>query len=137
MFERRSVSLPLAVAAIVLAASAGVSAAAPGSADAQLAIDDLPELGEPVAAEPLPPTAAGRLGLDTPVARLCADPRARAVLDADLPGLTTRPEYAFFKHMSLKRLQAMSRGRMTDADLARVDAALQRISLAHDSFSDR
>ena len=68
-----------------------------------------------------------RLGLDTPVAALCADPRAKAVLDSDLPGLTTRPEYLFFKHMSLNNLKDMSRGKLTAADLAKVDAALQRI----------
>ena len=132
MFERRSFSRPFALAAAVMALSAGAVVAG----EPQIAIDDLPELGEQTA-EILPAVAIARMDLNTPVSRLCADPRAKAVLDADLPGLTTRPEYMFFKHMSLNRLKAASRGRMTDADLAKVDAELQRISLAGDEAGDR
>ena len=64
----------------------------------------------------------------TPIAEICANPEGRAVLDRDLPGLTERPEYEFFKHMSLRTLKTMSRGRMSDDDVAKVDADLARIS---------
>ena len=49
------------------------------------------------------------------------------MLDSDLPGLTTRPEYPFFKHMSLNTLKKMSRGQMSDADLAKVRAELAQL----------
>ena len=68
-----------------------------------------------------------RLDLNTPVSRLCANARAKAVLDADLPGLTTRPEFPFFKSMSLNTLKKMSRGQMSDADLAKVQAELAQL----------
>ncbi len=120
---------------------AGLIAAAPAwagqPAEKTLTAADLPELGEPLD-EPAFQIASTRgLGLDTPVSQLCANPRAKAVLDSDLPGLTTRPEYIFFKHMSLNKLKSMSRGKLTDADLAKVDAELQRISLDDEAGGDR
>ena len=123
---RRSRTLASGLALICLAAGAA-RAAEPPSLD----VNDLPELGEQpaitVALLAAPPSGR-RLTVDMPVARLCADPRAKAVLDSDLPGLTTRPEFAFFKNMSLKHIKAMSGGRLTDADLAKVDAGLARLA---------
>ena len=133
MLVRTSFSLPLLVAGALLAAAPAAYAASAPKAK-PLSVADLPELGEQSPEESAPLFVA-RLGLDSPVAALCADPRAKAVLDSDLPGLTTRPEYIFFKHMSLNKLKVMSRGKLTDADLARVDAELQRISL--DEAGDR
>ena len=63
----------------------------------------------------------------SPIVDLCANARAKAVLDQDLPGLTGRPEFDFFKHMSLQTLKKMSGGKMTDEDVAKVDADLARI----------
>ncbi len=78
------------------------------------------------------PAAAGDqhhrvISVDTPIAVICAHPAGRAVLDRDLPGLTSRPEYVFFKGMSLKALQPMSKGRLTDAELQRVDDDLRAL----------
>jgi hypothetical protein len=93
--------------------------------------DQLPPLGDPAdgaGPEPArPQLTAAKLSLDTPVARLCANPRAKAVLDSDLPGLTTRPEFPFFKNMSLNTLRKMSRGQMSEADLAKVQAELAQL----------
>ena len=137
MFERRSFSRPFLLAAALAAASAGAAVAGSPPGEREISIGDLPDLGEqPADASPVV-AVSSRLGLDTPVFRLCADPPAKAVLDSDQPGLTSRPEYVFFKHMSLNRLKAMSRGRMTDADLAKVDAELQRISLDAGEAGDR
>jgi hypothetical protein len=66
----------------------------------------------------------------SPIVELCANPQAKAVLDQDLPGLTTRPEFDFFKHMSLQTLKSMSRGKMTDEDVAKVDADLAKLDTA-------
>jgi hypothetical protein len=73
-------------------------------------------------------TAHGPLSLDTPIEKLCAVPAAKAVLDQDLPGLTTRPEFGLFKSMSLKQLQPMSKGQLTRADLAKVKADLAALN---------
>ena len=62
--------------------------------------------------------------IDMPVASLCARPAARAVVDRDLPGLTARPEYMFFKQMSLRQLQAASGGKMTLAERGQVSEDL-------------
>ena len=106
----------------------GACAHAPGAPSASLSANDLPELGE---AAPAPPALMlAKLDLNTPVSRLCANPRAKAVLDSDLPGLTTRPEFPFFKNMSLNALKKMSRGQMSDADLAKVRAELARLDEA-------
>lgn len=127
-------SLPSFVVAAGLLAAGHAWAGQPP--EKLLTAADLPELGEPLADSSFEIASARGLGLDTPVSQLCANPRAKAVLDSDLPGLTTRPEYIFFKHMSLNKLKSMSRGKLTDADLAKVDAELQRISLA-DETGDR
>lgn len=127
----RVASLGAAAAALSLGACAHL----PSATQAQMSARDLPELGEdtPAVRAPVSALVVARLDLNTPVVRLCADPRAKAVLDSDLPGLTTRPEFPFFKNMSLMTLKKMSRGQMTDADLAKVDAELARISLPFDS----
>ena len=128
MYVRSSIKF-VALGVLVACPSLGACAHAPPpsvSAQAQMSARDMPELGEDTPATPQ--LVLARLSIDTPVARLCADPRAKAVLDSDLPGLTTRPEFPFFKNMSLKSLKKMSRGQMTDADLSRVEAGLARIS---------
>jgi hypothetical protein len=83
------------------------------------------ELG-PIAA-PAPP---GPLSLDTPIETICATPAGKAVLDHDLPGLTTRPEFAMFKSMTLKQLQPMSQGHITKAVLAKVEVDLQALNMS-------
>ena len=135
MYERTILQRPLLP---VVGACALLGACMHGGGPAQISAADMPELGETSAAAPAAyRTASLRLSINTPVVQLCADPRAKAVLDSDMPGLTTRPEYDFFKHMSLKTLKSMSGGKMTDADLRRVDAELQRISVAAAEPSDR
>ena len=98
--------------------------AQPASAD----MAALPPLGDdlPASDVAVAPTQA-RSPLDLPVGDLCGHPETRAVIDRDLPGLSRRPEYIFFKHMSLRQLQAASRGRMSDADLERVAADLDAL----------
>jgi hypothetical protein len=73
----------------------------------------------------------GVMTLDTPIADIAADPRGRAVLEKDLPGLCERPEFVMFKSMSLPQLATMSHGKLTQADLneVRADLAVQKIAL--------
>ena len=129
---------------LAIAGAAGAAAgcahvfASQASAPTAFALSDstlaaLPELGDDLPAVLVPAQRhrpARLFSVDTPVGELCAHPAAKAVVDRDLPGLTARPEYMFFKHMTLRQLQAASRGRMTRADLARVSADLSAMPRA-------
>ena len=68
--------------------------------------------------------------LDTPIEQLLADPRARAVLDADLPGMSADPNLPKFQLMSLRQLQPMTGGQMSNALLAKTGADLAAIAPA-------
>ena len=134
MSVRSSMQLPSLAAVTACMCMAGAASAQPAAPPAQMTADQLPELGDPVAATSSSASipvetrlTVARLDLNTPVSRLCANPRAKAVLDTDLPGLTARPEFPFFKSMSLNTLKKMSRGQMSDADLAKVQAELAQL----------
>jgi len=76
---------------------------------------------------PATPAAAAKFGLDTPIEALVADPKAKAVLDADLPGIANHPSYDMFKGMSLRAVQPMSNGKLTDEQLKKVESDLAAI----------
>lgn len=73
------------------------------------------------------PAVAAKFTVDTPLEAIVADPAGKAVIDANMPGLTTHQMYEAFKGMSLKQLQPMSNGKITDAGLAKVGAALAAV----------
>jgi hypothetical protein len=66
--------------------------------------------------------------LDTPVDRIAADARGKAVLERDLPGLMSSRSYALFDDMSLSQIATLSSGRLTQTKLDRVQADLSQIS---------
>jgi hypothetical protein len=69
------------------------------------------------------------LSLDSSIETICATPAGKDVLDRDMPGLTARPEFAMFKAMTLKQLQPMSQGRITNAVLAKVQSDLRAVNM--------
>jgi putative polyketide hydroxylase len=72
-----------------------------------------------------PPTRGARtLTLDTPVEQIVAEPGGLVVLDAHIPTLTRHERYATFKSMSLRQLQSVSQGVITDGDLVKTEADL-------------
>lgn len=71
--------------------------------------------------------AAAKFTLDTPVETIVADPAAKAVLDADLPGLTTHESYEMFKSMGLRQLAGFAPDKLTPEVLAKVEADLAAI----------
>jgi hypothetical protein len=73
------------------------------------------------------PAAAARLNLDTPIEAVVADAAGKAVLDADLPGLTTHEHYDMFKRMSLRALAGMAPNKLPAEALAKVEADLAAI----------
>lgn len=82
----------------------------------------------PATAPAAPATApAAKFNLDTPVQDLVADPKAKAVLDADLPGLSTHESYEMFKGMSLKQLSSYAADKLTPEVLAKTEKNLAAI----------
>lgn len=73
---------------------------------------------------PSPAPMATKYNLDTPIETLMADPAAKAVMDADFPGIETHPMYDSFKGFSLRALAPLSNGKITDAMLTQVEADL-------------
>jgi len=63
----------------------------------------------------------------TPIADLAAKPETKAILDKDVPGLTAHPAFEQFKAMTLKALQPMSQGQLTDEQIAAVQADLDKL----------
>jgi hypothetical protein len=84
------------------------------------------------AAPPVPPPAAPAAGpaltIDTPLEVVTATPKGKAVLDADIPGLTDHPLYDKFKSDSLRALAPKFGGAISDKDLAKVQADLAALS---------
>ena len=67
------------------------------------------------------------LTLDTPVEAIVADAKGKAVLEANLPGVTTHEHYEMFKTMSLKQIAGMAPDKLTPELLAKVEADLAAI----------
>jgi hypothetical protein len=89
-------------------------------------------LASPLAAQnaaptPAAPAAASKYSVDTPIETIAADPAGKAALDAAMPGITTHAMYEQFKSMSLKQLQPMSGGKITDEALAKTNEALAAV----------
>lgn len=72
-------------------------------------------------------TPAAALTLDSPIEALMADPGAKAVVLATLPDLDTTPGYDQFKVVSLRRLQPYSEGKITEENLAAIEAGLKAL----------
>lgn len=83
--------------------------------------------GHAMAAHAAAPAAAARLNLDTPIEVIVADAAGKAVLDADLPGVTTHEHYPMFKGMGLKQLANYAPDKLTAEALAKVEAHLAAI----------
>jgi hypothetical protein len=79
----------------------------------------------------LPALAEGKKSVDaTPIAEMAADPAGKSILDKELPGLTDHPAYEQFKGMTLRQLQPMSGGVISDERITAVQAALDKTAPA-------
>lgn len=111
--------------------TSGASPAGTESTSADSAGDEAPAASpEPAAA---PETTLGAstgpspFSLDTPIIELIADPRAKAVLDKDMPGMSGDKNIDKFKYLSLRKFQPLTGGQLTDALLAATGADLAAI----------
>ncbi|MGH6617354.1 hypothetical protein [Sphingomonas sp.] len=78
-------------------------------------------------AAPAAPAAGAKFTLDTPLADIVADPAGKAVIDKDLPGLTSLEQFDTFKGASLNQVVPFSNGALTPEKLAQVAADLAAI----------
>jgi hypothetical protein len=86
---------------------------------------------EPTATASATPAASGlraSFTLDTPIADLIADPAAKAVLDKDLPGLSSDKNLDKFAKLGLRQFQPLTGGQLTDALLVQVARDLAGLS---------
>ena len=70
---------------------------------------------------------AARLNLDTPIETIVADAAGKAVLDADLPGLSTHQYYEMFKSMSLRSLAKAYPDKLAPDAVAKTETDLAAI----------
>ncbi|QNQ08888.1 hypothetical protein [Sphingomonas alpina] len=78
-------------------------------------------------AAPATPAGGAKFTLDTPLADIVADPAGKAVIDKDLPGLTSLEQFDTFKGASLNQVVPFSNGALTPEKLAQVAADLAAI----------
>ena len=78
----------------------------------------------PVMAETVSSASVAKFSIDMPIEAIAADPKAKAVLDAVFPGMTTHAMYEQFKGMTLKQLQPMASDQITDAGIAKLTTEL-------------
>ena len=72
-------------------------------------------------------TAAARLNLDTPVETIVADAKGKAVLEANLPGVTTHEHYEMFKSMGLRQIAGVAPAQLPAETLAKIETELAAI----------
>jgi hypothetical protein len=83
-------------------------------------------------AAPAPAAApAGRMtAATTKIADLLANPAAKAAIETVLPGFSAHPQIGMAGQFTLKAIQAMTGGQITDAHLEAIDKALAAIPAA-------
>lgn len=89
-------------------------------------------LATPLAASaqtaPAAAPAAAKLTIDSSIEAIAANPKGKAILDAQFPGMMAHESYPMFKGMSLKQVQPYAQGKITDADIAKVAAELAKLN---------
>ena len=73
------------------------------------------------------PASTAKFSLDTPLETIVADPAAKAVLDKDMPGVSTHAMFEQVKTMSLNQVAPMAGGAITADMLAKTAADLAAI----------
>jgi len=95
--------------------------------DAKLARLDAALARLKVVPGPVKVASSPRFSIDSLTSDLLADPRARAILDREAPGLSHSPQQALFPQTRLRNLKPAMPGLLTDAVLERIQQALAAI----------
>ncbi len=64
---------------------------------------------------------------ETPIAELLADPAAKAIIDARIPGLSDSPSLSMAAGMTLRAIQPMASDKITVPTLDAIDADFAKI----------
>ncbi|MCX6000517.1 MAG: hypothetical protein NTU41_13295 [Chloroflexi bacterium] len=67
------------------------------------------------------------LTIDSKIGELLADPKAKAILEKHMPGISTNPQMAMAKGMSLKVVAPMSGGQITPDKIKAIEADLKKL----------
>ncbi|WP_374570873.1 hypothetical protein [Phenylobacterium sp.] len=112
----------------LLAGLAGLSLAA--AASAALAADENATASPPApaAAAPAPAPSVD----NTPIYELVDNAQTKAVLEKHVPGISEHPSYEMFKTMTLRQVEPMSGGALTDDMLTAIQADLDALAKATD-----
>lgn len=70
---------------------------------------------------------AAKFNLETPIQDIVADAKAKAVLETNLPGISTHESYEMFKGMSLKQLSGYAADKLTPEVLAKTEKELAAV----------
>jgi hypothetical protein len=82
-------------------------------------------------AAPAAPAAAARFSVaTTKIADLLANPAAKAAIESVLPGFSGHPQIGMAGQFTLKAIQGMTQGAITDAQLEAIDKALAALPAA-------
>lgn len=74
------------------------------------------------------PAAAARLTIDSSIEAIAANPKGKAILDAQFPEMLAHESYPMFKGMTLKQVQPYAQGKITDEKVAEVAAELAKLN---------
>jgi hypothetical protein len=77
---------------------------------------------------PAPASATAKLTIDSSIESIAANPKGKAILDAQFPGMLAHESYPMFKGMSLKQVQPYAQGKVTDEQVAKVAAELAKLN---------
>lgn len=66
--------------------------------------------------------------VDTPISVMAADPRSKAILMQDVPGVMTNPKYPLFEDMSLAQIAIFARGKLPKEKLDEVQEDLDKLA---------
>lgn len=70
---------------------------------------------------------ATALTIDSPIETIVANPAGKAVLDEVIPGMTSHPAFDQFKSMTVKQLQPLAQGLITDEMVTKITEGLAKI----------
>lgn len=82
--------------------------------------------GGALAMNPTPQKTA--FSITTPIDRIAADQRGKAVLDRDVPGVMSNSHYELYSCMSLSQLASLSGGKLSQDKLSHVNQDLAELS---------
>ena len=67
------------------------------------------------------------LSVDSTLGDILADEKAKAVLEKHMPGVSTHPQLAMAKGMTLKQIAGMSQGQISQATIDAINTDLAAI----------